>query len=91
MIKQAIQNVQEAKDQYLTFKITDSALYGGRYQYLLDDDMKLPVYMEKDMSNSWKSQKKLNKKDLEELKKEIEKQLPNDFKSGTYEFGTRTY
>ncbi len=80
----------EVEKQYLTFKISDSAWYGGHTQYLLDD-MKLSYAMQEDMSYSWKSAMKLSAREITILKKEITSQLPYDMKKKSYKFDTRKY
>lgn len=79
--------------QRLTFKLTDSAWYGGHTQNMFDgmyDRKEISVYMDSDMSNSWISSKSLSPADIKKLKKEIVAALPNGMKPDEYKFGTRT-
>jgi len=76
----------------LTFNITDSALFGGQVQSLLEDfydDGKITFLMEKDMANSWISRDTFSPAELKANEKAITKALPSDFKKGTYKFGSR--
>ena len=77
-------------EEYLIFRITDSAWFGGHTQYLLDD-MKLSYAMIEDMTWRWRSSIKLNPRAIKILKKEIESQLPHDMESDAYKFTTRKY
>lgn len=79
--------------QRLTFKITDSAWYGGHTQVMFDnmyDRKEISIYMDSDMSNSWISSKSLSAAEIKKLKKEIVDALPYDMKTSAYKFGTRT-
>lgn len=78
--------------KYLTFKLTDSAWYGGHTQNMfddMDDRNQISVYMNPDMSNSWISSKPLSSSEMKKLKKEIQKALPYDMKPDAYKFGQR--
>ncbi len=65
----------------LIFEIIDSSLFGGKYQYLLDD-MKLSYPMLEDGSTKWISNP-LPPAHIKILKKEIESQLPFEVKKGS--------